>query len=412
MNKKVRIFPERIIQARFIERPNRFLIRCRLGKKVISAFLPNPGRLFELLLPDRTIYLSQEAPSKDRRYLYTAIAVEREGFPIVLHTHKTNKIAESLLRNKKIPGLEEARVLRSEVRIGRNRFDFLLKEKKEELLLEVKSCTLFGEKVSMFPDAITERGRRHLLELARISEQGMRTAVLFIVHWPFAEIFMPDYHTDLEFSKTFLQVREKVQFLPVAISWEQDLSLTNTVRTLRIPWSYLEKEIEDRGSYLLILQLNQGRRISIGVLDHLLFKKGFYVYVGSAMNHLSRRMERHRRLRKRHHWHIDELRAVSQFHSILPIRSKERLECEIARSMANISEWRVEGFGSTDCGCPGHLFGFSRNPLHLEGFHKLLQYFRMERFFNKEREPHPGFSPIPLSGLFPTQDRGITRIGR
>lgn len=383
----MKIFFERPIQARFIERPNRFLIRCRLGKKVISAFLPNPGRLLELLLPDRTVYLSQEAPSKTRKYLYTAVAVEREGLPVMLHTHKTNEVAEYLLRNKMIPGLEKAQILRSEIRVGSNRFDFLLKEKGKEMVLEVKSCTLFGEKVAMFPDAITERGRRHLLELARLSEQGVGATVLFIVHSPYAEVFMPDYHTDLEFSKTFLQVREKVQFLPVAVRWRHDFSITGKVRILQIPWSYLEKEIEDRGSYLLILHLTRGRRVKVGALGTPSFKKGFYVYVGSAMAHLGQRMERHRHLRKRHHWHIDELRAISRFHSILPIRSKERLECQIALSIERISEWKVEGFGSTDCGCEGHLFGFSENPLQLEEFHKILQYFRMERFFHTKGLP-------------------------
>lgn len=380
----MKMFSEKIVKARFIDRPNRFLVRCRMGREIIPAFLPNPGRLRELLLPNRTVYLCRETPSRRRKYLYTAIAVERKGIPILLHTHKTNKVAEYLLRNQLIQGLGKAQILRSEVRIGRNRFDFLLKEGGEGMVLEVKSCTLFGEKVAMFPDAITERGRRHLLELASLSERGLKTGVLFIVHWPFAEVFMPDYHTDLEFSKTFLQVREKVRFLPVAIRWREDLSLTEEVKMVQIPWSYLEKEVDDRGSYLLILRLARKRRIPIGTLGNPFFKRGFYIYVGSAMAHLSQRMQRHRHLRKKPHWHIDELRAASQFHSILPIRSRERLECEMARSIERISEWKIEGFGSTDCRCPTHLFGFSEDPFHLDEFHRILQYFRMERFFHQK----------------------------
>jgi hypothetical protein len=69
---------------------------------------------------------------------------------------------------KEDPGLGKARILRSEVRMGRSRFDFLLQEKGEEILLEVKSCTLVGNKAAMFPDAVTERGTRHLEELARL----------------------------------------------------------------------------------------------------------------------------------------------------------------------------------------------------------------------------------------------------
>jgi sugar fermentation stimulation protein A len=97
------------------------------------------------------------------------------------------------------------------------------------------------------------------------------------------------------------------------------------------------------------------------------------------MANLSKRMERHRHLRKQHHWHIDELRAVAEFHSALAIRSSERLECEVGRAMSGMAEWSVPGFGSTDCSCQTHLFGTSSDPLQSEDFQKLLQYFRMDR---------------------------------
>jgi sugar fermentation stimulation protein A len=101
------------------------------------------------------------------------------------------------------------------------------------------------------------------------------------------------------------------------------------------------------------------------------------------MANLSKRMQRHRRLRKKHHWHIDELRAVAEFHSVLAIRSSNRLECEIAKAMSEIAQWSVSGFGSTDCSCETHLFGMSCDPLHSEAFHKLLQYFRMDRYLGQ-----------------------------
>lgn len=378
----------KVVRGRFVDRPNRFVVRCRVRERMLPAFLPNPGRLQELLLPDRVVYLSKEAPSRNRRYPYTAVAVEREGYAVMLHTHRTNEVVRHLLQKKMIPELEKADVVQSEPKVGRHRFDFLLKANEENILLEVKSCTLFGGRVAMFPDAVTERGIRHLLELARLSDDGFRTTILFVVHWPFAKIFMPDYHTDLVFSKILLQVREKVHTVAIAIGWTHDLSLSEEVRGLQIPWSYLEREVEDRGSYLLILHLEKEQALPIGKLGPILFRRGFYVYVGSAMARLTSRMERHLRLRKRHHWHIDDLRAASRFHSILPIRSSERLECEIATALLAISQWRVEGFGSTDCSCPTHLFGFSENPLHLEGFHKVLQYFRMERFWEKGTMPN------------------------
>jgi sugar fermentation stimulation protein A len=115
-------------------------------------------------------------------------------------------------------------------------------------------------------------------------------------------------------------------------------------------------------------------------LGNIYFREGFYIYVGSAMAHLSKRMDRHRHLRKQVHWHIDELRAVTEFHSVLAIRSSERIECEVARAMAGIAEWSVSGFGSTDCSCETHLFGMSGDPLQSGDFHRLLQYFRMDRY--------------------------------
>jgi sugar fermentation stimulation protein A len=143
--------------------------------------------------------------------------------------------------------------------------------------------------------------------------------------------------------------------------------------------SYINEEAKDQGSYVLILELERARKIRVGKLGKVSFRRGFYLYVGSAMANLSKRMERHRRLRKRHHWHIDELRAVADFHSALAIRSSTRLECEIAEAFSKISEWAIPGFGCTDCSCNTHLFGFEKNPLHLEKFHQLLQYFRMDR---------------------------------
>jgi sugar fermentation stimulation protein A len=356
------------------------LIRCEWKGETIRAFLPNPGRLQELLIPGRLVYLVREEESEHRKTRFTAIAVDREGCPILLHTLRTNDAARYLLQKGRIPGLEKTRILRSEVRVGQNRFDFLLREGEKPLLLEVKSCTLVSGKVAMFPDAVTERGTRHLKELAKLSAEGMETAVLFMVHWPFAEIFMPDYHTDLNFSRTLLRVRRQVRVIPISVTWDQNLCLSPRSRLLQIPWDYIEEEARDRGSYLVILGLKRNRTLSVGRLGEVVFRRGFYIYVGSAMANLSQRIERHRRLRKAHHWHIDELRAVADFHSVLAIRSSERLECEISKSLSMISEWDIPGFGSTDCSCRTHLFGVSSDPLRSEEFHKLLQHFRMNRY--------------------------------
>lgn len=375
----LRLF-ERLERAYFLSRPNRFLVRCEREGRVIQAFLPNPGRLLELLLPGQRLYLIRQEGAQPRKTAYTVVAVEREGQPIMLHTHRTNDVARYLLKQGRVPGLEQMRVKASEVRVGHSRFDFLLERRRERVLLEVKSCTLFGNRVAMFPDAVTERGTRHLRELASLAQNRTRGAVLFVVHWPHARIFMPDFHTDMVFSETLVAVRDRIQIIPISVGWNSDLGLCGEPRLLKIPWDYVERESKDRGSYLLILYLRRGTSLWIGKLGKISFPRGFYIYVGSAMRGLTRRIERHRHARKRFHWHVDALRAVAEFRSALPIRSSARLECDIAEALKGIGQWQIPGFGSTDCRCRTHLFGMTDDPFRLPDFHRLLRYFRMDRY--------------------------------
>jgi sugar fermentation stimulation protein A len=371
------------VKANFLERPNRFLVRCSVdGLGVIDAHLPNPGRLRELLLPGAPLYLLRAAPFHEihprlRSTDYTVLAVERKGSPILLDTHLTNQVARYLIEGKLIPSLEGAEIVRVEVSRGRSRFDLLLREAGRDLYVEVKSCTLFGNGVAMFPDAVTERGRRHLLELAEMGRNGICSMILFIVHYPHVRWFMPDFHTDYDFSTTMLRVRNELRILPVAIGWGSDLTIGWGVKTLEIPWGYLQQEVKDSGSYLLVLQLGRERLLEIGGLGKVQLQKGFYIYVGSAMRNLRARIERHRRKRKGMRWHIDWLRQVADGFLSLPIRSSQRWECRIAQALSAIVKPGPSGFGSSDCRCPTHLFWTEEDPLGMEAFHSLLQSFRM-----------------------------------
>ena len=381
---------DKIISARFIDRPNQFVVRCRREDdgRLVRAFLPNPGRMWELLLPGVRLSIQFAEPQQKsgqhnpRRTSYTVLAVERDRAPIVLHTQHANALARHLIDSGGIPPLKDARVLRSEVSVGRSRFDFLLRSRDVDLMLEVKSTTLFGNGVAMFPDAVTERGRRHLAELIALRQTGMDTAVLFVVHAPNARWFMPDFHTDLAFSQTLISAHDSgVRILPAAVEWNRDLSLAKPVRMLEVPWPYVRREAQDRGGYLLIMRLRRQRRLDVGALGSRLFPKGYYLYVGSAMANLSPRLARHRRGRKRNHWHVDYLRAAASDVITLPIRSSTDIECDLARALEPISVSPCSGFGSSDCACPTHLFMMPGNPLHDTRFHGVLQGFRM-------RHPH------------------------
>jgi sugar fermentation stimulation protein A len=204
------------------------------------------------------------------------------------------------------------------------------------------------------------------------------------VHWPRAEVFVPDFHTDLEFARAMKDAKEKVRFFPVSVEWGEDLSIVSgRTKVLPVLWQALEREAEDRGSYLIIYHLPRKRLVEIGGLGKVTLKPGYYIYVGSAMRNLSQRVERHRRIRKKLHWHIDFFRGLAEYQAGLPVRSEDDLECELASAMIGVSEWSVPGFGCSDCSCPSHLFGFSVDPMSTRKFHDVLQYFRMDRLLEK-----------------------------
>jgi sugar fermentation stimulation protein A len=366
-----------VCQGKFMDRPNRFIVHCEVEKAIVEAYLPNPGRMWELLFPGVKLFLIPNGQAQKTRF--TVVAVEREGQPIMLHTQATNEVAERLLVGKRLPGLEDARVVRREVTVGAHRFDFLLVRGEKPYYLEVKSCTLFEGSIAMFPDAVTERGRRHLEALADLAAAGTPCGVLFLVHWPQANAFLPDYHTDFAFAQTFYKVRKTLDFYPVAIDWKADFSFASMSKKLTIPWQLLECELDDGGSYIMVMELMQDEMIEVGSLGRLLFQRGYYLYIGTAKKNLTERMNRHLRKRKKAHWHIDYLRDKVTHCTAIPIRSSDSLEHELAQAVSSIADWQVPYFGSSDCSCTTHLFGMSENPLHDRPFIRLLQYFRIGR---------------------------------
>jgi sugar fermentation stimulation protein A len=310
---------------------------------------------------------------------YTAVAVEREGVPVLLHTQMANRVVRFLFNSQKVPGFEKAKIIREEVTMGSSRFDFKLQQGSQDILCEVKSCSLFGETLAMFPDAVTVRGRRHLEELGELAEQGFHCLVIYLVQWPKARYFLPDFHTDPAFSQVFRDVREQVSCCPLAVGWSPSLQLSDTVRKLSVPWSLLEAEDQNQGSYMLILHLPQESSVKTGGLGDILFRKGYYIYVGSAKKNLLQRVNRHLNRRKSFFWHIDYLRNQAASCLALPIRASADLEHDMAARLARIAPWQIPGFGSSDCSCGSHLFGMEDNPLHNEDFIQFLLYFRIVR---------------------------------
>jgi len=110
-----------------------------------------------------------------------------------------------------------------------------------------------------------------------------------------------------------------------------------------------------RGSYLLLVELKNTEIIPVGKLGKIDFKKGFYIYVGSALNGLDQRIQRHLRKQKKTHWHIDYLLNHAKIVNVFYKQSEVKEECFIAKTLEKELSI-IPGFGCSDCTCKSHLF--------------------------------------------------------
>ncbi len=110
-----------------------------------------------------------------------------------------------------------------------------------------------------------------------------------------------------------------------------------------------------KGCYLLFLKLSSDKLIEVGSLGEIDFKAGYYVYVGSGMNNVLKRVERHFSKEKRLRWHIDYLTIQADEMHALIIPTDVKIECELAKFFATNFDY-VRGFGCSDCDCESHLF--------------------------------------------------------
>ena len=195
---------DELLAARFIARPNRFIVRAELASgSIVDAHLADPGRLIELLVPGATLRLRQAAPSAKRRTAYTVALVRASTSSrawVSVETTRANALAEGLLSTGAVQGLEERWDLRREVRHGNSRFDFLLERGATRLWVEVKSVTLVDDGLGLFPDAPTRRGRRHVQELTTLVRGGESAMILFVAQRGDAKAVAPHALIDPEFA--------------------------------------------------------------------------------------------------------------------------------------------------------------------------------------------------------------------
>ncbi len=372
----------------------------------ITAYLPNPGKLTEILIPGRKLILEHTPPHpsnlqtsrQTRKTEYTVVAAHYKGNIVPLYSARANQIAEKLIIPYLFPNLSK---LTSEIKHGNSRIDFFITYLKSnsskgtqhisftEAFIEVKACTLIEDGIAMFPDAPTERGKKHLLELYEITQKKdanpTEAHVIFVVMNPTAKIFIPNIHTDPEFTKLIYKLKNVINLHAVSVETEPTGEVKLTNPNIPIKTEPIEELVSNTerlpGIYMLNIKIKKNTTISVGSLGNIDFKEGYYVYVGSALNNLKKRIDRHRRKTKKLKWHIDYLSQRADKIVGYPIVTSKDMECRLAQKIKGIAHSYVKKFGASDCRCVSHLFYFPENPEKNQKFVDILFHFRHKLAF-------------------------------
>ena len=196
---------QHIEKARFLSRPNRFIAHVDLNGRTEVCHVKNTGRCRELLVPGAAVYL-ERAANPARKTKYDLIAVEKGGLLINMDAQAPNRVfGEWAAAGHFLP---DVTLVKPEYTWEDSRFDFLLKDAQGEFFVEVKGVTLEEDGQCRFPDAPTERGVKHLHGLLRASQQGIRTAVFFVIQMKGPTSFRPNDDTHPAFGNALREAAE------------------------------------------------------------------------------------------------------------------------------------------------------------------------------------------------------------
>lgn len=175
---------ERMEEAVFESRPNRFIAHVRRGGETLVCHVKNTGRCRELLVPGTAVYI-QKSDNPARKTAYDLISVYKPGTDgrpgqlVNMDSQAPNVIVKELLEQGRLIG--GVKLIRPETKYGNSRFDFYAETETDKWFIEVKGVTLEEDGIARFPDAPTERGVRHMQELMACMADGYRAIICFVI---------------------------------------------------------------------------------------------------------------------------------------------------------------------------------------------------------------------------------------
>lgn len=205
------------VTGTFLRRPNRFIAHVEIGGRTETVHVKNTGRCAELLLPGVQVVLEKAVEGAVRKTAYSLIAVYKGEVLINMDSQAPNRaVFEAAAEGR----LQEVfggplRELRAEVTFGKSRFDLYgVTEDGRRTFVEVKGVTLEQDGIVRFPDAPTERGTKHLLEMIEAVKEGYGGCILFLIQMKGVVRFEPNGGTDPAFASALRKAeREGVRIL-------------------------------------------------------------------------------------------------------------------------------------------------------------------------------------------------------
>ena len=208
-------FTKSLLKGKLIKRYKRFFADIKLDKQIVTAHCPNTGSMKGLLDEGNEVYLLKNDDPK-RKLKYTLEIIKAKGNMVGVNTHLANKIVNHGLSNNLINEIKNSEKIKTEVFFNKEtRFDFLIEKNNQKSFIEVKNVTLFRKnKTAEFPDAITERGSKHLITLIDAIKNGYKSYLIFLVQVQNMEKFKIAKDIDAVYYKNY-QIAKKagVNFL-------------------------------------------------------------------------------------------------------------------------------------------------------------------------------------------------------
>lgn len=194
-----------IKKATFLTRENRFIATINIDGKEEKCHVKNTGRCKELLKKGAEIYV-EKTDNESRKTKYSLITVKKGDVLFNIDSQAPNKVYMEYIKKYDIYGKDA--FIKAEKTYGNSRFDIYVKNGEEETYIEIKGVTLEVYGKALFPDAPTERGVKHLKELAEIKKEGKNAEMVFILQFLGAKSLSPNWETHKEFGQALKEARE------------------------------------------------------------------------------------------------------------------------------------------------------------------------------------------------------------